>query len=388
VIERREPEGRAGALELRARDGHARFELDVDEESALPKEMRYASWRATEVWTFSEWRAVAGLVIAHRVRHDDDGHADVETIEACSLAEPADAAAFRIPVERPKDVVFDAAAPARLVARLTPTRHLLVKGRIDGKDVGWFIFDSGAGGMILGPPTGDELGLDRFGRYWIGGAGKERTEGHLRPAGSLELGPVKLERPIFGEFDLKGLEASFQTRLAGIVGYDLLARVIARVDMKKGTVELHDPATFALEGVTWRPLLLHGNHPHVSCTFAHDGEEEGIFRLDTGAPGVTVLFHSPWVKELGLLEGRPTVPFLGLAGVGGAAAARSGRIPWFELGGVTFDEPQVVFCQDEAGALADPWTAGTIGGNFLDRFDLVFDYPNARVGFLPHEATR
>jgi len=204
----------------------------------------------------------------------------------------------------------------------------------------------------------------------------------------LALGPMTLKHPRMSELDLSGLDSAMGEKLAGIAGYDVLLRAVARVDMKHGTVDLFDPRTFALEDVTWRPLTLHGNHPHVTCTFAHEGEEEAVFRIDTGAPSVTVLFHSTWVKKLGLLEGRATMPFVGLGGVGGSTSARAGKIPWFEVGGVTFDEPQVVFVTDESGALADPWTAGTLGGGFLERFDLVFDYPHQRVGFVPHEASR
>jgi len=57
-------------------------------------------------------------------------------------------------------------------------------------------------------------------------------------------------------------------------------------------------------------------------------------------------------------------------------------------GGVTIDEPAVVFTEDERGAFADPWTAGTIGRVVLDRFELILDCPQgARSGKRPDAQT-
>ena len=51
------------------------------------------------------------------------------------------------------------------------------------------------------------------------------------------------------------------------------------------------------------------------------------------------------------------------------------------LSGDRFEHENVLFSLDDSGALADRWSAGTVGGLFLRRFTLVFDYPHRRVGF-------
>jgi hypothetical protein len=374
-------------LVVRARDGVLECALDLDAATALPKRLLWTTGRAKETHRWSDWRAEGegGLVVAHEYDTDDEGEGSRLTIHHAELAAPADAATFAPPTLRPSDTTFDASAPSRVAGRLTFTRHLLVKAKVDGRDLDWFVFDSGAGASILSPKVAKDLGLDPFGEFWVAGAGASRQKGHFFEASQFTVGPATIAKPRFAELDLSGLETAFNVKLSGICGYDLLQRVVAVVDMESGAIDLFDPAKFARDGVTWRPLTLHGNHAHVRCTFDHDGEEEGVFRLDTGAPGVGVIFHSPFVKSMKLLEGRDTQPFNGLAGVGGQASARIGELAWFEVGGVTIDAPQVVFSTDDQGALADPWTAGTVGGRFLERFDLIFDYPHDRVGFVPHQ---
>ncbi len=383
------------ALWLRAKDGVVESQLALDAATSLPSALTLDLYRGREQWTFAGWDDVAGGPrVAHELVIDDDGQQSSWRVDDARLVDP-DPAAFAFPATRPDDVEFAAALPSRVPGKLAPSGHLLVHAQIDGADHGWFVFDSGAGQMVLAPRLARALALEPFGEYWLGGAGAGRTAGHFFQAHDFSIGPVTIKEPRFGELDLDSLSASFGEKVVGICGYDLLQRVVASVDMKRGTVDLFDPATFQRDGerdgaressVTWRPLLLHGNHPHVTCTFAHDGDEEGVFRLDTGAARVSVLFHSPFVKQLGLLAEQTTAPFRGLGGVGGESAARIGTVPWFEIGGVTIDEPRVIFIEDQRGALADPWTAGTIGGSFLDRFDLIFDYPHDRVGFVPHAA--
>jgi hypothetical protein len=372
-------------VRVRARGGVVVVEVDLDAATALPREARWNAGLGRETWRWSQWRREGGLAVAREHTVDDEGMINVVRITSAAQVEPAGAAAFAMPAQRPGDMTFDGSAPARLAGRLTRTRHLLVRAKIDGHELEGLIFDSGAGGNVLAPGVAAELGLDPFGEYWQSGAGARRSVAHAYEARELTVGPVTIRHPRFGTIDTSALETAFGQKISGVLGYPLLQRTVACVDMRAGTVDLFDPATFEREGVTWRPLLLHGNHPHVTCTFETDGEEEGVFRIDTGAPVVTVIFHWPAVKSLGLLEGRETAPFGGLAGVGGATRARSGRLSWFELGGITFDEPIVIFAQDENGAMADPWTAGTLGGGFLDRFELIFDYQHDRVGFVPRE---
>ncbi|MSR47589.1 MAG: hypothetical protein EXS13_11100 [Planctomycetes bacterium] len=373
----------AGRLSLRVCDGRMTGRLELDPESGLPRELRLDGYRGERVLRFGDWRATDGdPTVPWTTVIDDDSQITSYTVAKVALV-AADAGAFRRPESRPSDTTFDLAAPSALPCKLAPTGHLLVRATLDGVDRGRFIFDSGAGGMVIDPDLAAELGLEPFGKVWIGGAGAERSDSSFYSARELVVGPVTMARPRLSGLQMDHLSGSFGEPLAGIVGYDFFARVVATIDMKAGTVTVEDPATYQRDGVTWRELTLHGGHPHVECALGHPDEERSLYRLDTGAAGVAVLFHSPFVRDAGLLDGRVTTAFQGLNGIGGSSAARIGMVDWFELGGVVHDEPTVIFVMDPRGALADPYTAGTIGGELLEQQLLILDYPHQRVGFAP-----
>jgi hypothetical protein len=378
------PDGaRPPALALRAVDGFVAGTLTLDPATSLPTSFELDIEGQRSRFRYHDWRPVAGgLVVAHHVTRESDSLIDEWKLESARLV-AADASAFEPPTTRPADVTFDPLRPAAIECRRAPSGHLLVHPRLDDRDLGWWIFDSGAAAACIDPEVADKLGLARFGELRVGGAGENRLVSHRRIGTRLVLGPVTQSTPRFIELDTDRFTPVFGVEIAGIVGCDLLQRVVATVDQAKGRIELNDPATFTREDAVWRDLVLAGGHAHVTASFGHAFEEEGMFRLDTGAGGVSVMFHTPFVDALELAEFRPAQPFDAFGGVGGQSRALLSSLPWFELGGHTFEEPSVVLMRDQGGALADPWTAGTIGSVFLDAFLVIFDYPHHRIGFVP-----
>lgn len=48
----------------------------------------------------------------------------------------------------------------------------LVKPRLNGREVGYFILDTGASGFVLDPQAADSLGLEAFGELQVGQNGR------------------------------------------------------------------------------------------------------------------------------------------------------------------------------------------------------------------------
>src|SRR4051794_29733801 len=79
---------------------------------------------------------------------------------------------------------FDLAAPAELEVR----SPLLVRPRINGREVGWFFVDTGATGMVISPAAARAAGMEEGGRVHVVGASKfDATGWHCRV---FELGPL------------------------------------------------------------------------------------------------------------------------------------------------------------------------------------------------------
>jgi hypothetical protein len=273
---------------------------------------------------------------------------------------------------------FDNSLPADLEIKQAPTGHLLVHPLVGGKDLGWFIFDTGAGATVLSTPVAREAGFDAFGRIKAMGIGGSADANFYR-APSLSLGRITIDQPIFVGIDLAFLDQYMGVRVGGIVGYDLLARCITEFDLATPRIALFDPASYTRENAPWQELFLYERHP---CTAAAFEDHAAIFKLDTGAAQDTVTFHAPAVESFRLLEGRETTPTK-MGGVGGAVTGRQGTLAWFTLGPTRTDNLHASFATDPVGAFADPYTAGNIGGRLMTPFTLILDYPNSRIAFLP-----
>ena len=86
-----------------------------------------------------------------------------------------------IPAARTATDGFDNAGSVRFDAKKRPevnieeakSSHVLVRPLIDGVDVGPFILDTGASGLVISGAAADRLNLRKFGEVWVSGvAGK------------------------------------------------------------------------------------------------------------------------------------------------------------------------------------------------------------------------
>jgi hypothetical protein len=354
--------------------------LELERSSALPRR-----------WTVPDFSGEAGLELArwssfHGRAFPTDIHATTpgggRTRYRIEEVLPLGAADFA----RPSRHLVGArvAGEPNVPVRRAATGHLFVRPRLQGEDVGWFAFDTGAAVSVIAPEVAARLALPALGRASFLGAGSGVTEAVLRAGGELALGPLVLERVIWSELPeghaLTGLMQLIDEPVVGILGFDVLVRCTAELDLCAGTLALHDAERYALpHGASWEPLLLNRRHPFVRARFA--GGHEGWFCLDSGAGVMPVCFHTGTVNALGLLEGVASKP-VEAHGAGGPLRLEAGPIAWFEVAGRRHVEPTVLFSRDPFGALADPWSAGTLGHPFFEGRAVVLDYAGGRVAYL------
>lgn len=296
---------------------------------------------------------------------------------ALLLLAAAPAAQTGAPDIAPGAASFDAAAPAELQVRRAPTGHLLVRPVVNGRDAGWFIFDTGAGICCVSTPRVEELGLQPAGSLQALGVGGGEGAALWR-ASELRLGPLVLRDHPLMATDLSFLREHLGEEIAGVVGYGVLARCVAELDLVAPRIALHDPAAFDADGTAWSRLDLEGRVPTVEARY--EGRD-GRFRLDTGSNSA-VTFHEPAVREGALLDGRETSEAR-LGGVGGFVAARRGRLASFELGGVVQHDVQADFALEAKGTFADATRTGNLGAGMLRPFVLVLDYGGGRLALRP-----
>lgn len=351
---------------------------ELDPESGHLLTLRRAEEGLENAVRFEDWSVRDGVRVPARIRRGDlEGVHDVLEVHEVGRESVA---GFAPPADPPRDWSFTAGAAPELELRVAASGHLLVHPRVDGQDVGWFIFDSGAGAMCLDAGLTERLGAERFGRVTaIGVAGRAETD--FTRTRSFTLGPMTLDEPIFVLLDLAFLAPYFEVPIAGIVGHELFARAVVEYETAPDPrISLHAREDYRLiEGARWEPMIVSERIPIVRARF--EGGHEDWFRLDTGANG-TVAFHAPAVERYGLLDARATTPAQA-GGVGGSGEVRVGRLAWLELGGARFEEFDAQFYVGEVGAFADADTCGNLGLDLLRNFRLVFDARGERIAFLP-----
>jgi hypothetical protein len=372
-----ELKARGTSIELRWKKSQLRELIDIDPQSWLPKSASFETSSGPVQIKLADWRSVGPRKLPFHIEVEEAGLSDTYGLDKGDAAGSDDASDYEPGEWAARDTRFDPAIPPEIECQRAITGHLLVHPKLNGKDVGWFILDSGADVMAIDRKVADSLGLAKLGRLPLTGVGGNDQES-FRPIRTFDLGPVDITGLNFSEFDLGALASAFGVKIAGVVGFDLFRRSVVSVKMAQSKVSLYDPATYRLPSGAWTGMRFDGGNMAVNATL--EGGRKGLFRLDTGADG-SVAFHSWYVAQEGLLRRKTTSVKLG--GVGGTSDAKMGTIDWFELGGHRFEHPRVIFSLATTGAFTDRYLAGNIGQDLLLPFDTVFDAASERVAFLP-----
>jgi len=366
-------------LHLKLKDSGQEEILKIDPATHLPSEADLPISSGLLVIKLSEWKPAGDREVPSHVEITDGGLTDTISCDHIAAAQ-LPASEFEVPVWKPDDIFFDTSKPANVECKRAVSGHVLVHPLVDGKDLGWFILDSGAEVMCIDKATADDAKLPSIGREPVTGVGGNVVSS-LRPIGEFELGPAMMKNVLFVDLDLSQLSGFFRVKIAGIVGADFFRRTIIAVDLKAPSVEISKRDGYSLSSGNWLPVRFSTGNPALEATI--DGAPKAWYRFDLGANGFLTL-HAPFVTKWKLLDGRETQPSMS-GGAGGFVTARSGKLKWFELGGHRFNDVRVDFSTAKQGAFAEPYLAGNIGQDAMLPFRVVFDFSGYRIALVPRQ---
>jgi hypothetical protein len=245
--------------------------------------------------------------------------------------------------------------------------------KLNGKGPFRMLFDAGGANVLL-PAAAKTLGL----KTEHPGDNKELA---VATVSRVDIEGVVLERQPFAVIDLASLMRRVEgvDDVAGIVGYELLKRMPAKIDYGHTKLVLYRARGFRPPAAAARvPFEWSERTPRVHATI--DGIDGG-FDIDTGSRASLTL-AAPFVERNDLVRRygavRDVVAGAGAAGRSHALLARAGKL---SLGGLDVAAPVTYLSTAESGALADPALAGNIGYGVLRRFDVTFDYAHRLVYF-------
>lgn len=363
-------------------EGGRPFEMWIDAKTFLIDRTVERTTHDTRTIHLSDYREVNGLRLpfASRSTNGETKYDTTSAVEALEINPPVDEARFHRPEGRIHDFAIAGGKTSETVPFRLLNNHIYVRVKIDGKPL-QVLFDTG-GANILTPSAVERLGLKSEGSLQVHGSGEGSESAAVAKVDELALGGVTLRDQFFLVLPLAGLAEVEGVDVDGIVGFEVLKRLITRVGYAKEELTFFLPEAFREPaGATMVPFTFEGETPQVEG--AVDGIK-GLFTIDTGSRSSLTL-NSPFTAEHGLkTRYAPKVEAVSGWGVGGGVRSDMTRAKVLELGSVQVPEPVTDLALVQKGALASRYLAGNVGGGVLRRFDITFDYGRQRLYFQPN----
>ncbi|MDQ0837033.1 aspartyl protease family protein [Sphingomonas faeni] len=334
---------------------------------------------ATTTTVYSEYRNVGGCLYAGSMTIDGgDGeqYRQTFTLIRTKSSKTLPRRYFSPPKTDPKDFAFGALGSTSVPFWLEGN-HVLFDARINGKGPFTMILDTG-GLAVLTVATAKTLAVRATGNTAVGGIGdKVESSGYVHGL-DVQIGEFMLHGQTAMVLDLPNTPPPARA-MQGMMGYELLRRVIVKIDYRTNILTLSDPKKFDRKRAGIAVPFDYADHmPEVAGSF------EGIkgrFRIDTGS-GSELVVSSPAVQQHGLRKCHPVgVQRTSGSGIGGTTTAYMTRSDDLKIGAIRFDHFVANLSSQKIGAFADPSYTGNIGGGLLKRYVVTFDYPGQTIYF-------
>ena len=336
---------------------------------------------------YKDYRVIEGVMIPHvliQTLKIAGMPPSTMTVKEITVNGGIDSGLFELPDKAVVDFLFTGNNHRVTVPVSMAGEHLIIDVKVNGEGPFNFLLDSGAGTSLLDKKLAGKLGFTMLeGMKAVGIGGAE------------DLGATKIDSLSIGEFkimdlnlfatDLAFIGQALQTQIDGIVGYDLFARCVVKLDYRNRELTIIDAEEFEYSG---KGDVIAGeirsNLIHIQGRI--DDNYDGWFRVDTGASGAVHL-HGPFVEKHSLMEKYQPQFEAEAAGAGGSQTIVIARAGSIQLGtGYFIENPLISMPKGGGGgAMTMVDSIATIGNRVWSRFTLYFDYGNKRLILEPNE---
>ena len=175
------------------------------------------------------------------------------------------------------------------------------------------------------------------------------------------------------------------TQIDGIIGYALLKDFLVGVNYQSKKITLY-PKHKNLQKITKKsfqiPIKVEGRKPHIPLDFEIQPEQKqsGYFLIDTGSSDALWLFESDSLQmKLPVFS-----DFLG-RGINGNIFGDRGKIHQLDMGTYSMNQVKVAYPDKKSfqNLRLMKGRVGSVGGEILKRFQLLFDYENQYLYLKP-----
>lgn len=252
----------------------------------------------------------------------------------------------------------------------------LVPVRLNGREVGFFLVDTGANLTVIEETLAREMRLPTRGEAMATGIGGIRRL-TLHTFDNLTAGGLDFGYGVAAAMDLTFLNDGGGIRVVGILGYNTLATRPFTLDYRAGRITLHSREAFLPPvGAKASQLFLIENIPAVPVVF--EGYGKAWLQIDTGANGYVMLPSAAAPKWPTLLPAHGGL-LGGSRGLGDPIKVIRTQVPGMRLMGVTLrDTPCDVEWTNRVGEYQGR-LVGRVGNGVLRGYRLTFDPQASKV---------
>lgn len=183
------------------------------------------------------------------------------------------------------------------------------------------------------------------------------------------------------EEDYLELGSQLGVPVQGIIGYELFARFVVKIDYEKSILTLYEPHKFKVPKSYRRiDMVIENFKPFIYAQVQDETGSKHTLKLlvDTGASHALLLHTNS--KNDGGQVALPKKTLEGSLGRGllGDINGHIARLPTLDVGGFTFSDVLASFPEASSYALSpqEKERDGTLGGEVLSRFTVIIDYPH------------
>ena len=379
----------SGAYVMRLEpEGGAPVTIFLDEKTFLPmREETQGPLGTNRVITLTAWRDAGGIKLPGRiVQSSGDPKFDIViTTSQVEIDAPLAAGLFTKPEETAARIHFENGSNQAVVPVEVYAQHVFVPVRVNGSETAWFFLDSGAGGSVVTKAWAESIGLHSEGAMRAVGAAGATSLAFAKNV-VLHLAGVELPLASVTVLDASAGLPLLGRRWEGLLGYDVLSRLVVRVDYERKEITIYDPSTFtAGEHAAALPITFLGNWPLIPAkiTLPDRPAIETKCFIDSGAGGL--MLSTPFTNANHVLDAVTKRVSGNIYGAGGESKRLAGRIAALQLGPYTLRGPVAGFSTGtKEGALASTDIGALVGGEILQRFTVTFDYPHHRILLEPN----
>lgn len=351
----------------------------------------------TRTVRYHTYKHFEGVPVPTQAIDSDGSTSTITTVDDVHFAAPVTATTFTAPVQREPDMPKGV---TQITVPFASERGLIeLDCKIDGKSVK-LLMDSGSSTSVIDSGSAGRIGMPTGGVARINAASE--LDGTVTRADTLTIGDATFHNFVMEAVPLELPQALAADHIDGIIGYDVLAQLVARISYFEGKVQFTLPSAFKYTGTgAVLPVTITNRVPRIDAKLGLAGDPVNL-TVDTGSDGALVLYRSyadahPKDFVMKTLDGVPgfdtpitrgpdiavsnkTATENARGAGGGDIPVRLATISRMDLGQFTILNLFTQVVLHSTGAFAPTESDGILGAGALQDFNAIFmDYPGKRV---------